>query len=346
MASSTNTPHCLSFTLFLNGKGPLQFRKVTIPQLLVFILYLFLGSRLFSIFCLTAFIRLREYSLQTQPFLPKFQHSLSHHLYLDERNLSEQIMRLKSINQQNARGPSCFLPWELPRLGRERREGVPWRTRRDRRSSSDQRGICWIEKDISSGKLVEETASEHENGQLSCVRTIGSMWPVLGGRASRSGRSLGPTVWRTIKCLCAWMGWPGGGRWYLFSWACGCWPHVKLWVLEGQLSGQVVLTHKPFKRVVEKPFISFQIDILSTSTLSSLITFPTLQLRVLFSTFLCYNPYFKRPISIQMKLILHLSQFKRRMIRPRSTEWMRFASIIWQQDPLRVYPLLLWLWAS
>ena len=32
--------------------GPLQFRKVTIPQLLVSILYLFFGSRRFSIFCL------------------------------------------------------------------------------------------------------------------------------------------------------------------------------------------------------------------------------------------------------------------------------------------------------
>ena len=90
-------------------------------------------------------------------------------------------MRLKSTNQQNARGPSCFLPWELPRLGRERREGIPWRTRRDRRSSSDQRGNCRIEKDVSSGKLVAETASEHENGQLSCVKTIfdvtGAWWP-------------------------------------------------------------------------------------------------------------------------------------------------------------------------
>ena len=33
-------------------KGPLQFRKGTIPQLLVSILYLLFGSRTFSIFCL------------------------------------------------------------------------------------------------------------------------------------------------------------------------------------------------------------------------------------------------------------------------------------------------------
>ena len=76
-------------------------------------------------------------------------------------------MRLKSINQQNARGLSSFRQWNLPYHGRERQEG-----------SGEERGVIddaarigeeffRIEKDISCGKLVEETVIEHENWQLS-----------------------------------------------------------------------------------------------------------------------------------------------------------------------------------
>ena len=83
--------------------GPLQFRTITIPQLLVSVLYPGFGSRRFSIFCLPAILLIREHS---EPFRLQAK---THHFHIQGHSLGRPSFVQKRFRGQkiNSKTSAC-----------------------------------------------------------------------------------------------------------------------------------------------------------------------------------------------------------------------------------------------